>query len=42
MSIGPIITLILAHFFTKDDKFNIIKLISISIGFGWNFIYYRF
>lgn len=32
MSIGPIITLILAHFFTKDDKFNIIKLISISIG----------
>ena len=32
MSIGPIITLILAHFFTKDDKFNLIKLTSISIG----------
>ena len=33
MSIGPIITLILAHFFTKDDKFNNIKLISVIIGF---------
>jgi drug/metabolite transporter (DMT)-like permease len=33
MAIGPIITLILAHFFTKDDKFNFIKLISVSIGF---------
>ena len=33
MAIGPIITLILAHFFTKDDKFNFIKLTSISIGF---------
>ena len=32
MSIGPIITLILAHFFTKDDKFNFIKLISILVG----------
>ena len=32
MSIGPIITLILAHFFTKDDKFNTIKLISVIIG----------
>ena len=33
MAIGPIITLILAHFFTKDDKFNFIKLISVIIGF---------
>lgn len=33
MSIGPIITLILAHFFTKDDKFSMIKLISVIIGF---------
>ena len=32
MSIGPIITLILAHFFTKDDKFTLIKFISIIIG----------
>ena len=32
MSIGPIITLVLAHFFTKDDKFNKFKLISIIIG----------
>ena len=33
MSIGPIMTLILAHFFTKDDKFTLIKLVSIVIGF---------
>jgi drug/metabolite transporter (DMT)-like permease len=32
MSIGPIITLILAHFFTRDDKFNKYKLISVIIG----------
>ena len=32
MSIGPIMTLILAHFFTKDDKFTLIKFISILIG----------
>ncbi len=33
MGIGPILTLLLAHFFTKDDKFNSVKLISIIIGF---------
>lgn len=33
MSVGPIITLILAHFFTKDDKFTSLKLISVIIGF---------
>ena len=33
MGIGPILTLILSHFFTKDDKFTISKLISICIGF---------
>ena len=32
MSIGPIITLILAHYFTKDDKFNLTKLLSVIIG----------
>ena len=32
MSIGPIITLVLAHFFTKDDKFNFTKLLSVIIG----------
>ena len=32
MSIGPIITLILAHFFTKDDKFTRIKFASIIVG----------
>ena len=33
MGIGPILTLILSHFFTKDDRFTLVKLISISIGF---------
>jgi len=32
MAIGPIITLVLAHFFTKDDRFNRFKLISVIIG----------
>ena len=32
MSIGPIITLILAHFFTTDDKFTVIKFTSVIIG----------
>ena len=32
LSIGPIFALILSHFMTKDDKFTIIKLISILIG----------
>ena len=32
MSIGPIMTLILAHFFTKDDKFTLVKLISVLVG----------
>ena len=33
MGVGPILTLVLAHFFTKDDKFNSVKLISIVVGF---------
>jgi len=33
MGIGPILTLILSHFFTKDDRFTISKFISICIGF---------
>ena len=33
MGVGPILTLILSHFFTKDDRFTLIKLTSISIGF---------
>ena len=32
MAIGPIITLILAHFLTKKDKFTLNKLFSIVIG----------
>jgi drug/metabolite transporter (DMT)-like permease len=32
MSVGPIITLILAHYFTHDDKFTSLKLISVIIG----------
>ena len=33
MGIGPILTLVLSHFLTKDDKINSVKLISILIGF---------
>ena len=33
LSIGPIFALIFSHFMTKDDKFSILKLISILIGF---------
>jgi len=33
MAIGPILTLVLSHFLTKDDKFTIKKFISILIGF---------
>ena len=33
MGVGPILTLILSHFFTKDDKFSISKFTSICIGF---------
>ena len=33
MGVGPILTLVLAHFFTKDDKFNFVKLLSIIVGF---------
>ena len=33
MGVGPILTLILSHFFTKDDKFTYSKFISIMIGF---------
>ncbi len=33
MGVGPILTLVLSHFLTKDDKINSVKLISIIIGF---------
>ena len=33
MGVGPILTLILSHFFTRDDRFTYSKLVSISIGF---------
>ena len=40
MGVGPILTLILSHFLTKDDRFSISKFISISIGFiGVMFIF---
>ncbi len=32
LSVGPILTLIFSHFFTKDDKFTFLKFISIIIG----------
>ena len=43
LSVAPIITLILSHFFTSDDKFTLNKFISIIVGllgvlliFGYN------
>ena len=32
MAIGPIITLVMSHFLTKNEKFSLMKLISIIIG----------
>ena len=32
LSVGPIFTLILSHFLTKDDKFSFLKLVSIIVG----------
>ena len=32
LSIAPIFAIILSHFFTKDDKFNLLKLSGILIG----------
>ena len=33
MAIGPIITLLMSHFLTKNDKFTFIKFSSIMVGF---------
>ena len=32
MAIGPIITLIMSHFLTKNEKFSLMKILSITIG----------
>lgn len=32
MAIGPIITLVMSHFFTKNEKFSLMKIVSITIG----------
>ena len=32
MAIGPIITLIMSHFLTKNDRFTMIKFISVAVG----------
>jgi len=32
MAVGPIMTLVLSHFLTRDDKFTYLKLISVLIG----------
>ena len=32
MAIGPIITLIMSHFLTKNEKFSLMKIVSITIG----------
>ena len=40
LSVAPIITLILSHFFTQDDKFTLSKFLSILVGlFGVLFIF---
>ena len=33
MSVGPLITLVMSHLLTSDDKFTWIKFLSIFIGF---------
>ena len=32
LSVAPIFTLLLSHYFTKDDKFTLLKFISIFVG----------
>ena len=32
LSVGPIFTLLLSHYFTKDDRFTLLRFISIIIG----------
>ena len=32
MGIGPILTLVLSHFLTRDDNFTLLKFVSIFIG----------
>jgi len=32
MAIGPIITLVMSHFLTKNEKFSLMKILSITIG----------
>jgi len=32
LSVAPIFTLLLSHYFTKDDKFTLLKFISIIVG----------
>jgi len=32
LSVAPIFTLLLSHFFTKDDKFTLLKFISVIVG----------
>ena len=32
MAIGPIITLVMSHFLTKNEKFSLMKIVSITIG----------
>ena len=32
MAIGPILTLVMSHFMTTDDKFNLVKFVSVIVG----------
>ena len=40
MSTTPLSSTVLAHFYTKNEKFNFIKTIGILIGFSELFFYF--
>ncbi len=42
MAIGPIITLVMSHFLTKNEKFSLMKLFSIAIGLVGVFFIFNF
>ena len=41
MAIGPIITLIMSHFLTKNEKFSLMKFVSIIIGLAGVFLIFN-
>ena len=41
MAIGPIVTLLMSHFLTNNDKFTINKLLSVIVGFVFSVLFLR-